>query len=350
MGDLTAFQVERGWRVAVACPLEGDLPRWVTAAGARHLAWRASRAPGPSVVGETLRLRKLVRAFAPDLVHLHSAKAGLAGRLAISGRIPTVFQPHAWSFHASGGAVGRGALLWERRASRRADVIVCVSDRERAQGEAAGVRATWRVVPNGVDLDRFRPRDRAEARRALGLDPGPLAVCIGRLSRQKGQDILVDAWRTVAAALPDARLALVGGGPDETMLRARAGPGILFPGPTSEVETWLAAADVIALPSRWEGMSLSMLEAMAAGRSIVISDVAGAREAVDNASGAVVPPEDRPALAEALRERLTDPELREREGRSARRRAESRFSLENSLAAMVRVYDEVLEGRGPGQP
>jgi glycosyltransferase involved in cell wall biosynthesis len=148
-----------------------------------------------------------------------------------------------------------------------------------------------------------------------------LVVCVGRLSRQKGQDLLLAAWPAVAAEVPDARLALVGGGPDEGDLRAVAPAGVSFVGVSAEVPSWLAAADVIALPSRWEGMSLSMLEAMAAGRSIVSADVPGAREALGAGAG-VVPVEDVRALSQALLRRLTDASLRENEERTARRIAE----------------------------
>ena len=297
--------------------------------------------------GEWRRLRHLIREFAPDLVHLHSAKAGLAGRLAVRGSLPTVYQPHAWSFLAAGGPVGHAALSWERIATRWTDAIVCVSREERAQGEAAGVKGHMRVIPNGVDLGRFQVGDRSQARRELGVGPEPLVVCVGRLSRQKGQDVLLEAWGVVSAALPEARLVLVGGGPDEQMLRAAAPAGVVFAGVSSQVAAWLAAANVVVLPSRWEGMSLSMLEAMAAGRSLVATDVAGAREALEGGGGVVVPVEDAPALSTALLERLEAPETADAEGSEARAVAQARFGLDRTLRETVAVYEDVLERRAP---
>ena len=331
--------------MAVASPPEGDLPRWAPAAAARHFSWAAGRSPGPGVLRETASLRRIVRSFAPDVVHLHSAKAGLAGRLALRGRIPTLFQPHAWSFLAVTGPVARAALRWERFAARWADAIVCVSRAERDQGVAAGVSGAWEIVPNGVDLDRFTPGDAREARQRLGEAPGPLAVCVGRLSRQKGQDVLLRAWSDVGARVPEARLVLVGGGPDEAELRAAAPSGVSFAGVSDDVVAWLAAADVVVVPSRWEGMSLSMLEALAAGRSVVATDVSGAREAVTDDSGAVVAVEDAGALADALIERLEDPTLSEAEGRAARSIAEERFGLERNAQEMLRVYRDVFARR-----
>ena len=92
-------------------------------------------------------------------VHLHSSKAGLAGRLALRCRVPTLFQPHAWSFDAVDGLARRGALAWERWATRWAAAVVCVSAAERDSGIRLGVRARYEVVPNGVDLDKFAAAD-----------------------------------------------------------------------------------------------------------------------------------------------------------------------------------------------
>ena len=161
-GDLVADQVARGWDVAAASPEAGDLRGFALRAGARHLRWEAVRAPGPSSAHEAAALARLVGEYEPDLVHLHSAKAGLAGRLAIRGARPTVFQPHSWSFEAARGAQRTAAIRWERFATRWADAVVCVSEDERERGRALGIRAGWAVLPNGVDLERLVPADAAE--------------------------------------------------------------------------------------------------------------------------------------------------------------------------------------------
>jgi glycosyltransferase involved in cell wall biosynthesis len=241
-------------------------------------------------------------------------------------------------------------LSWERRAARWNDLIICVSGAEREQGISAGIKARWEVIPNGVDLERYRPRDRDEARWRLGLGPAPLVVCVGRLSRQKGQDVLLQAWPQVSVAAPEAHLALVGTGPAESELRAGAPRGVTFAGATDDVTSWLAAADVVVLPSRWEGMSLSMLEAMAAGRPLVVSDVPGAREAVTAGAGAIVPVGDVSALSRAVLDRLRDAGLRRSEGEQARKVAEERFDLQRTLRATVATYEAVLESSGSTSP
>lgn len=339
-----AHQARNGRRVVVASSAAGALPEQVRAAGARHVPWEATRAPGPQTAPETLALRRIIGDVAPDLVHLHSAKAGLAGRLALRGSLPTVFQPHMWSFQAASGPVHAGAVTWERWATRWSDIVVCVSEAERALGERKGVRTRAAVVPNGVDLRKFAPGERTAARDRLGLEAGSLAVCIGRIAPEKGQDLLIDAWPCVRLRVPGATVALVGGGPDEAAIRAESHPGVLVAGAREDVPDWLAAADVVVVPSRWEGMSLAMLEAMAAARAVVTTDVPGAREALREGGGEVVPIEAA-ALADAIARRLADPGLAEREGRAARAAAERTHDLDDVVRLIDDVYTRVLSSR-----
>jgi glycosyltransferase involved in cell wall biosynthesis len=346
--DQVIDQVARGWDVAVACPDEGELATAVEAAGAARLTWTAWREPGVHTLGETRSLAAVLRARAPDLVHLHSSKAGLAGRLVLRGARPTVFQPNGWSFDAVDGLTARAAAAWERLATRWADVIVCVSERERANAEQRGVRANWEVVPNAVDVEAFVPGsedDRATARARLGLEAGPLVVCVGRLQEAKGQDVLLAAWPAVAQAVPGARLVLVGDGPDREKLARQTPDGVTLAGHSTDVAGWLRSSDVVAIPSRREGMSFTMLEAMASARSVVSTDVPGAVEALGGEAGAVVPVGDVPALAAALVQRLADPSLAAAEGVAGRRRAVERHSLARTSAALAALYGAVLASR-----
>jgi glycosyltransferase involved in cell wall biosynthesis len=342
--DLARDQVERGYDVVVAGPPNGDFARAIEATGARLVPWQARRQPGPSVIAETRALSRILAAERPQLVHLHSSKAGLVGRLALRGRLPTLFQPHSWSFEALRGPLRRAAAAWERRAARWTSTIVCVSEAEREHGERVGVSGNFRVVPNGIDLDAFREaadEERAAARARLGLGEGPLVVCVGRLCRQKGQDVLVGAWPSVRARVPEARLVLVGGGPSEQELRRAAGEGVELVGTRQDVPDWLAAADVIAAPSRWDGMSLAVLEAMARGRSVVATDVPGAREALGDA-GAIVSVEAGDELAGAIVERLSDPELAAAEGRKARSRSELHHDVRATCGRIAELYVETV--------
>ena len=331
---LARDQRERGWDVGVACPPSGFLFDEVRAAGVRHHPWPAERAPHRGLLRERRALAAAVAAHDPDVVHLHSAKAGLTGRALLRGRVHTLFQPHAWSYEALDGPAREAAVRWERVASRWASTIVCCSDGEASSGRRFGVRGDLLVVPNAVDVARFAPLaapERRERRRALGLGLGdaPVAVCVGRLSPQKGQDLLVDAWSSVAASVPGAVLAIVGDGPLAPELRDRAGgrSDIRFVGASDDVAGWLGAADLAVLPSRYEGMALGVIEAIATGTAVVTSDADGMREVVGDgadAAGGVVPVGDVRALAAAIVERLLDPERRAEEGRRGRARALAR--------------------------
>ena len=122
----------------------------------------------------------------------------------------------------------------------------------------------------------------------------------------------------------------MGAGPEEERIRALAGPGVELVGSRKDVLDWYAAADVVVLPSRWEGMSLVPLEAMACSRSVVATDVSGAREAIGEDAGAVVPVDDLDALAEA-------------EGHAGRSRVEASFDIRRTTESTAGVYAELLE-------
>ena len=206
-----------GWRTALACP-GGGLADLGTAAGADVFPWHATRSPVTASLRREVRdLRSVVDAVGPDLVVLHSAKAGLVGRLALRGSVPTVFVPHAWSWQAATGAQRAGAVAWERRAARWTEVFACVGAGEAAEGRARGLRGRFAIVPNDIDAAAIRaaaPVSRAAARAALGLEARrPVAVCVARLAPQKDHDTLLRAWSAVVLANPAARLYLVGDGP-----------------------------------------------------------------------------------------------------------------------------------------
>jgi glycosyltransferase involved in cell wall biosynthesis len=337
-------QLARGWDVAVACPPDGRLATDLTALGATWLSWPARRGPGTDARDESRRLAGLIARHRPDVVHLHAAKAGLAGRLALRRRRPTLFQPHGWSWFAVSGALRRASIAWERAAARWTDLFVCVGAAEVEQGRAIGVRGRYTVVRNGVDLDRFPPADedaRAAARHRLGVDPAvPLAVCVGRVTRQKGQDVLVPAWHRVRLQCPDAELALVGDGDLLPALRSTPVPGVRFAGAVTDVRPWLVAADLVVLPSRWEGLPLTALEALATGRCIVASAVPGLAEVVAPGAGALVPPDDPDALAGAVALRLRDPARTAAESTAAARHARQ-FDISRTFDRLATVTHRV---------
>jgi glycosyltransferase involved in cell wall biosynthesis len=369
VADLVRAQRASGHDVVVACPQHTPLAAGLARAGVPVEPWAATREPGPRLAGETRQLRQIIRRQRPDIVHLHSSKAGLAGRLAVRGRMATVFQPHAWSFLAVDGAMRAASLGWERLSARWADRVLCVSDDERDAAVRNAVRARFCVVPNGIDVARYAPEERAAARaRApfapLGLRPEtPLVVCVGRLCRQKGQDVLLAAWPRVLERVGAARLALVGDGPDEPLIRtlisrdARLG-GVLPAGACEDPRPWFHAADLVVLPSRWEGMALVPLEASACARRVVASDVAGVRESLpaDRAPWSVVAPDDPSALADAIADALgdlaRDPALWQAAERAAAAHARNFHDVTRVARDIELIYNRILADRAacPSRP
>lgn len=351
--DLARAQLAAGLQVTVACP-DGPLTGALRAVGAEVHHWHATRSPGRALPQEVRALSRVIGAVRPDLVHAHSAKAGLAGRLAVRGRIPTVFQPHAWSFEAVGGLTSALALRWEREGARWAHRVVCVSAAERATGVRAGIAARWSVIPNGIEPERFHPAAVGTVRATLlpDVDPAaPLVMCVGRLCRQKGQDVLLRAWESILARVPGARLVLVGDGPDAEALRSRSPRSVVFAGSVQDIVPWYQAADLVVLPSRWEGMALAPLEAMACGRPVVVTDVDGARESLPPALAprCLVPPGSPAALARAVTDLLLDPLLRESLGHQGRRHVLATHDVKHTAGAVADVYRELLGGEFAGR-
>jgi glycosyltransferase involved in cell wall biosynthesis len=299
--------------------------------------------------------------------------SGLAGRLALvhahqllsPSSVALVTRavrgvPFVVTAHASGPIgdvaclVHQGTLGTARLAAlaRLASAFVAVSGPIRDELLAAGIPAHLiRRIPNGVDTARFappRPAERAAARRALGLGDGPLAVYAGRLSQEKGVDVLLDAW-TRPGRPRGATLCVVGDGPERPALAAStaalgAGPSVRLEGAAADVTTWLRAADAFVLPSRTEGLSLALLEAMASGLAIVATDVGATREAAGPGGALLVPPEQPEALAAALGAVLADPERAVALGRAARARAVERFGIGAVADRHLALYREVQRG------
>jgi glycosyltransferase involved in cell wall biosynthesis len=185
------------------------------------------------------------------------------------------------------------------------------------------------VLYTGIDLERFRPVDRAAAKAALGVD-GPLLVSAGALIPLKGQKLVIEALHD----LPGATLILVGDGPERTRLEALAkplGPRVRILGnrPHEELPALMAAADAMVLPSEREGLANVWVEALACGTPLVITDVGGAREVVDRPEAGRLVARDAAAIADGVRGLLADPPAQD-----AVRKAAERFSWERTGAAL----------------
>jgi glycosyltransferase involved in cell wall biosynthesis len=223
--------------------------------------------------------------------------------------VPAVIKLHGSDINVIAKLPGpRRMVGW---ALPRAARVVAVSRALANEVAMLGVpRERIAIVMNGVDGELFFPRDRAAARRELGLaDGAPLALYVGNLKPEKGVRELVRAWPEVAREVPQARLAVVGSGPLAGELADQLGGDasvhVVGPEPLPRVPLWMAAADVVVLPSHVEGTPNVVLEALASGRRVVASAVGGVPDLITGPTlGALVPPRDAPALARALAEAL----------------------------------------------
>ncbi len=298
------------------------------------------------------RLTAELRRLAPDVVQTHTAKAGLLGRVAARrAGVPHVV--HTFHGHTLHGYFPRPITAVftaiERRLARRTDLLLAVGARVRDELLAAGVGRPeqYALLPPGVPDPG--PGDRAAARAALGLPSDvPVVALIGRLTAVKRPDRFVAAAQAVAAVLPRTIHLIVGDGELRGEVEAAVAAGsadVRLLGWRSDVDTVLAAADVVVLTSDNEGMPLTLIEAAMAGRPCVTTDVGAAAEVVlDGRTGRVVAPEAA-AVAAALVELLSDPGLLARTGASARDHARATFGLD-ALAARVAALHRGIVATG----
>lgn len=311
-----------------------------------------------------------------DVLHAHYWLSGWVGQLVQRyWDVPLVMMFHTLAHLKNAVATGEHRettlrLQVERRLAEIADAVVAANPDERNEivRRLGALPGAVHTVPLGVDLNRFRPDDARAARRVLGLPDGPLVLYVGRIDPVKGIDTLFDAFAQLVYdhrwLERPPRLVFVGGlvrdgadGPimdaDLQALSARAaGLGledhVLFHGaqPRERLPLYYNAADICAVPSRYESFGLVAIEAMACGTPIVASDVGGLHFSIEDEVGGLLVPHSTPgALAAAMRRALTDHALRSRMKVGARQAA-VRFSWQAVTGAVLRLYDEVApEGR-----
>jgi sugar transferase (PEP-CTERM/EpsH1 system associated) len=296
-------------------------------------------------------LYRLFRRERPHVVHTHAWGTLLEGLVAARlARVPVVI-------HGEHGTLQlRPYQRWLQRLGwSAADDVLSVSSRlaDKIASETGFSRAAIRVLPNGVDLSRFDRIDRAATRAALGLSADArVAVTVGRLVPVKDQRTLLEALALLHRDQVPATLLVAGDGPLRESLEAQAvtlgiAPQVRFLGHRPDVEQILGAADVFVLSSASEGMSNTILEAMACRLPVVATHVGGADEMViDGETGYLVPPGAPRPLADALAPLLTDAGRARTMGVAGRLRAEQEFSLSGMLRRYESLYLEATAMNG----
>ncbi|MGE0315541.1 MAG: glycosyltransferase family 4 protein [Lautropia sp.] len=314
--------------------------------------------------------------------HMVTSMLGLAGFLLWRGRGFEVWHVHQYGTHAAlalalGGLLRRKVVLKLTGSSemglakvlaaarfprllaalhRRTDAVVALTRETAAEAEAFGIPgARVHILGNGIDARAFKPvsdADRQRSRQALGLAETSMVLFVGRLAREKNISGLLQAWALARPALAGQWvLVLVGDGPQRSMLEAEAsalalGASVRFVGQQANVVEWLAAASVYVQSSDHEGLSNTMLEAMATGLPVVVTRVSGTSELVHaTGSGRVVEVGDMDALAAALRELAGSAPQRFEMGVRGRHVIEERYAVDRVAAAHADLYEQLVQGR-----
>ena len=278
----------------------------------------------------------VARRTKPDVVYAHYlVPTGLIADLA--SRAPLVVTAHGRDVRNVGTV--RGVKTATEAVVRRAHTVIAVSHYLRRELEARVPSALGKVkvVDCGVDLERFRGGDQAEARAALGWDgDGPAYLCVGSLDERKNVVRLAEAF----SQLEGARLAFVGDGPLRAALEAR--PSVTLAGrvPHEEVRRWIQAADVVCQPSLVEPFGQALLEAMASERSVLATVVGGPPEFVIPAAGVLVDPQDVAAIADGLRRAAELPSPNR-----AARSAAAAHDVNFQAARIEEILEQAARGR-----
>lgn len=332
-------------------PPHGDSGVKVRTVRALDLSWVAGGylAPAPGVFAAG---RKAAAATRPDVIHvntIHYTGCIAGARIAARTGLPLVVTCQLGPLDHLPGPTRRVAAAYERSVGgyilRRAARVLAVSEAAAAHAVALGARPDCvSLAPNGADHDRF---DVAP----LSAGPEPLVIAVGRLTANKGPDLLIEAAGVLAREGHRFRLAFVGDGPLRPRLEDRArslglAQGIDFTGQVSDVERWMEKAEIVVRASYTEGLALAVLEGMAAGRCNVVSDIPANRELIsDGQNGLTFRSGDSADLARVLRTAITDGSLRERLGVRARADA-APYTWDNMAALHAEKLLAVVRRRG----
>jgi len=321
-----------------------SVPNWVIhrLPIGRGLRWPVAMALLPPLI------RRLYARTPFDLLRVHSLRfigpAALIARRRYRLPVPIVAHHH----HLDPSRLN---AVIERRVIDGVERLVTVSEFSRRQlVEALGVDPDRiEVVPNGID-ERFAPGTGEPVRRRHGLGAAPVVLSLGGLKPRKNLPVLLDAWRQVARARPDARLLVAGTGPLEATLRRRAeslglGARVVFAGRIAEADkvAYYNAADLFVSPSSLEGFGFTVGEAMSCGLPVVVSDRGALPELVAHGAGGFVCPHgDAGELSRRMLELLGDAELRGRLGHFNRARVDRDFRWDRASRRVLDIYEDVV--------
>jgi glycosyltransferase involved in cell wall biosynthesis len=307
---------------------------------------RRSIAPVRDIMG-LCEIIALIRRERPALLHTHTTKAGMLGRVAGGmTRTRTIHTPHGHLFYGYfGKGIERLYIFLERLAARCCERIITISEDERKEYLKRGIGNEKKVVTiyNGIDMYRF-PGDGKKVRAELRIAQRvPLVGFVGRLNQVKGPHLFVEAAKRIEKALPQAHFIMAGDGTmkEELAKMAQGSPCLHFLGHREDIPDVIAALDLLIIPSLNDGFNLTAVEAMASSKPIVATAVGGLPEVVGG-GGILIRPGDTSSMAQEAITLLTSSHLRKEIGVKGRRRVESRFDWDVCLQQTIDIYHQVV--------
>lgn len=313
----------------------------------------------PSPVNDVAAFRKMCRIFTsetPLIVHTHSSKAGIIGRLAAkTAKVPVILHTvHGWGYHDHQQFfMKRFFYLLERFCEKFTDKLIVVSglNSEKGLRDGIGSEDKYMTIHSAFDLNPFMnvDYDTAHLKKALGINPEqPVVGTVGRLSPQKNPFDFVKTARLVKKAVPEAQFLFIGDGPlrretEKLIAELNLADDVFLPGIRSDVPALLKCLDMFILTSLWEGLPRVIPQAMAAGIPVAANAVDGVAEVIDDGiNGFLIPPGNIELMAQRVAAVLKNPALGRKLSQKGIETAVKRFSVDDMISAIEKLYEETV--------
>lgn len=298
---------------------------------------------------------RYVRRHKIEIIHANNPVSGFVGSVVkMLAGIPLVYTMRGTipdNIRARGGRIARMLQMFEKRALSRADLVTVITRHILDTASSwYGKRISARVIPNGIDLMKFRDANGAGIRREFGIKEGSRVIFfVGRLVGVKGIEYLISAMPGILRDNPDTVLLIVGDGPLRQGLESLAETlgikeRVIFTGLRRDIKDFLDASDLLALPSLHEGFPNAALEAMVCGKPVVACRVTSLPEIIDKGIGMLVKPRDSKALESAISALLRNRPLMKSMGRKARAKSKG-YSWDRLALVFIKEYEKILGER-----
>lgn len=354
VADLCNYFKNKNYEITVMSSGDGWLKKECDKIGVKFVENKYfSNKPCPRRLFNAIKeIRKYANEFHPDIVHCHSSSAGILGRLAIKGKIRTIYTAHGWGFNIGMKPwVKYPVLLLEKFCARYTDIYICVAEFVKQLGlkYRLAPENKFKIVYNGVSLNSIVDKSKiinlayrqADQKSKIGL------VFLGRLAEPKKPELTIEAISLLPEEVKqNVKFTIIGDGPKKNMLEKIAqdkGVQVTFTGALTKEQSikQLGQSDVFVFISSWEGFPYTILEAMSCGLPVIASNVGGIKEAINLENGILIKNEIG-QIREAVLKLVNDKELRLKLGEQGRKNAEQKFSLEQMLNEIENIYNSKI--------